>query len=58
MTRRCASGCVAALLRADESSFGVCHVERDDDDIAGSARRAAETARERAGDRHPTPCCC
>jgi hypothetical protein len=47
------SGCVAALLVADERCFGVCHIERDDDDVAGSARRAAETARERAGDRHP-----
>jgi len=46
------SGCVAALLAAEESSFGVCHVERDDDDIAGSARRAADAAREAAGDRH------
>ncbi len=44
------SGCVAALLAADDCSFGVCHVERDDDDIAGSARRAAQGARERAGD--------
>ena len=47
------SGCVAALLAADDSSFGVCHLERDDDDIAGSARRAAQEARERAGDQHP-----
>jgi hypothetical protein len=47
------SGCVAALLEADQSSFGVCHVERDENDIAGSARRAAQEARERAGDRHP-----
>jgi hypothetical protein len=47
------SGCVAALLPADESSFGVSHVEWDATDIAGSARRAAEQARERAGDRHP-----
>jgi hypothetical protein len=53
------SGCVAALLRGDddaaaaERSFGVCHVERDDTDISGSARRAAQTARDRAGDRHP-----
>jgi hypothetical protein len=47
------SGCVAALLAADESSFGVCHVERDDADIAGSAHRAAQTARDRAGDRFP-----
>jgi hypothetical protein len=47
------SGCVAALLPADESSFGVCHVEGDANDIAGSARQAAEGARERAGDRYP-----
>jgi hypothetical protein len=46
------SGCVAALLSGDESSFGVCHLERDDNDIAGSARRAAQDARDRAGDRH------
>ena len=36
-----------------QSSFGVCHVERDENDIADSARRAAQTARDRAGDRHP-----
>ena len=47
------SGCVAALLAADESSFGVCHVERDENDIAESARRAAQGARDRAGDRYP-----
>jgi hypothetical protein len=47
------SGCVAALLAADESSFGICHAERDDADIAGSAHRAAQTARDRAGDRYP-----
>lgn len=46
------NGCVAALLAAEESSFGVCHVERDDADIAGSARHAADTARQAAGDRH------
>ena len=46
-------GCVAAFIAADEASFGVCHAERDDEDIAGSTRRAAETARERAGDRYP-----
>jgi hypothetical protein len=46
-------GCVAALLAADERSFGVSHVERDDDDIADSARRAVEEARSRAGDRFP-----
>ena len=48
----------AARLRrrppgGDERSFGVCHVECDDDDIAGSARAAAETRARRAGDRHP-----
>ena len=47
------SGCVAALLAADESSFGVYHVECDDDDFAGSARLAAQGARDRAGDAHP-----
>lgn len=47
------SGCVAALLAADESSFGVCHIECDKDDVAGSARRAAQGARDRGGDRHP-----
>jgi hypothetical protein len=52
-TEQVPSGCVAALLAADESSFGVCHVERDEDDIADSARRAAQGARDRAGDRHP-----
>src|SRR5579864_6301259 len=36
------SGCVAALMSGDESSFGVCHLVRDDSDIAGSARRAAQ----------------
>jgi hypothetical protein len=46
-------GCVAALLRGDESSYGICHVERDENDIADSARYAAQTARDRAGDRHP-----
>jgi hypothetical protein len=47
------TGCVAALLRADESSFGVSHVPRSDDDVAGSTRHAVAQARERAGDRHP-----
>lgn len=46
-------GCVAAFVAADRASFGICHVERADDDIAGSTRRAAETARERAGDQYP-----
>jgi hypothetical protein len=43
-------GCVAAYIRGDGLSFGVCHLERDDADIAGSTRRAAESARERAGE--------
>jgi hypothetical protein len=46
-------GCVAALVAADERSLGVCHVACDNDDIAGSARRAVAEARERAGDRYP-----
>ena len=45
-------GCVAALLAADDTSFGLCHLECDEDDIAGSSRRAAELARARAGDRY------
>ena len=53
-TEQVPSGCVAALLRADdESSFGISHVARADDDIAGSTRGAVEQARQRAGDRHP-----
>jgi hypothetical protein len=44
-------GCVAAYVAAaDGIAFGVCHAERDDADIAGSTRRAAEAARERAGE--------
>jgi hypothetical protein len=44
-------GCVAAYIAAtDGLSFGVSHVERDDADIAGCTRLAAETARERAGE--------
>ena len=46
-------GCVAALLAADDTSFGLCHLECDEDDIAGSSRQAAELARARAGDRYP-----
>jgi hypothetical protein len=46
-------GCVGALLPGDESSYGVCHIERDEDDIVDSARYAAQAARDRAGDRHP-----
>jgi hypothetical protein len=52
-TEQVPSGCVAALLEADQRSFGVCHVERDDADIAESARQAAQSAHDRAGDRHP-----
>lgn len=44
------NGCVAAYLPAERLGVGVCHVERDDADIAGCARRAAQTARERAGE--------
>jgi hypothetical protein len=44
-------GCVAAYIAAtDGLTFGVSHVERDDSDIAGCTRRAAETARDRAGE--------
>jgi hypothetical protein len=46
-------GCVAAALVAEATSFGICHVERDPNDVAGSARRAAQGARDRAGDRYP-----
>ena len=46
-------GCVAAFLAGDEASFGVCHAERVDADIAESTRQAVELARERAGERHP-----
>jgi hypothetical protein len=45
-------GCVAAFLPADERSFGVSHLPWDASDIAGSARAAADLARQRAGDRH------
>jgi hypothetical protein len=44
------NGCVATYIAAGELSFGVCHVERDDADIAAVTRRAAETARDRAGE--------
>lgn len=43
-------GCVAAYIAGDGLTFGVCHAERDDADIAGCTRRAAHTARERAGE--------
>ncbi len=46
-------GCVAALLRAEETAYGICHVQRDETDVAESAAVAAQTARDRAGDRHP-----
>jgi hypothetical protein len=45
-------GCVAAWVSSAGASYGVCHVARDDRDIAGSARLAAETARRRAGEHH------
>jgi hypothetical protein len=44
------SGCVATHIASGDLSFGVCHVERDDADIAGVTHRAAETARDRAGE--------
>jgi hypothetical protein len=44
------NGCVATYLASEELSFGVCHVERDDADIAAATRHAAETARDRAGE--------
>jgi hypothetical protein len=46
-------GCVAALLSGEDGSYGICHIERNDDDVAESARYAAQTARDRAGDQHP-----
>jgi hypothetical protein len=46
-------GCVALFIPGTRASFGVCHAERDDSDIAGSTRRAAETARDRVGEEHP-----
>jgi hypothetical protein len=46
-------GCTAAFVPADGARFGVAHVDRDDADIAGSARRAAEQARDLAGESHP-----
>ncbi|HEX7301158.1 MAG TPA: FIST N-terminal domain-containing protein [Solirubrobacteraceae bacterium] len=46
-------GCVAAYLGAEGGmSFGACHVRCDDADVAGSTRRAAEVARQRAGEEH------
>ena len=46
-------GCVAAFIAGDGLSFGVSHLSRDDGDIAGSTRRAAEAARDRAGEASP-----
>jgi hypothetical protein len=46
-------GCVASYLPAGDATFGVAHVPAVDGDVAASARHAAETARERAGERHP-----
>jgi hypothetical protein len=46
-------GCVAALLPGDGLSFGICHLAADPADDAGSARRAADLARLRAGERRP-----
>jgi hypothetical protein len=43
-------GCVATHVASGELSFGVCHVERDDADLAACTRNAAETARDRAGE--------
>ena len=45
-------GVVAAYVPADGARFGVAHMERVEGDIAGTTRRAAELARERAGDRN------
>jgi hypothetical protein len=44
------AGVVATHVVSGELSFGVCHVECDPEDIAGVTRRAAETARDRAGE--------
>lgn len=46
-------GCVAAYLAADGISFGVCHTEWVEANIAGSTRQAVETAEQRAGDEYP-----
>lgn len=45
-------GCVAIHVAANDMSFGICHAERDDADIAESTRLAVETARQRAGEQH------
>ncbi|HWS35372.1 MAG TPA: FIST N-terminal domain-containing protein [Actinoplanes sp.] len=47
------SGCVAAYLPADGASIGVAVSETLAGDIAGATRRAAESARIRAGGEHP-----
>jgi hypothetical protein len=46
-------GCVALAICGEGAAFGVCHAERDDADIAGCTRRAAQTARDRASEEHP-----
>jgi hypothetical protein len=46
-------GCAAAFLVADGTSFGICHTEWVEADIAESARYAVETARDRAGEEYP-----
>jgi hypothetical protein len=45
-------GCVALVLRGGSTTrFGICHVERaDDEDIAAMTRDAADLARARAGE--------
>jgi hypothetical protein len=49
-TASVAHGCVAVLLPGDGLSFGISHVRVDPADPAGSARAAADAARERAGE--------
>jgi hypothetical protein len=44
-------GCVAALLPGEGLSFGISHVMWDGADVAACARRAADHARRRAGER-------
>lgn len=46
-------GCVAAFLAGEERRFGVCHMPWEAGDISGSARAAAELAKQRAGSDHP-----
>lgn len=46
------SGCAAIHMSSEDASFGVCHVELDDADAGGVTRRAAEAARDRAGERY------